>query len=70
MDKYTDMKKVMFMEYPELVSVADLQKMLGIKQTKAYELVQKKIIKSVKVGRGYKIPKINIILYIMGEKQL
>lgn len=61
---------VMFKDYPDIVSVADLQKMLGIKRTKAYELLKNKTIKAMKVGRDYKIPKINIALYIMGEEQV
>lgn len=65
-----EVANAMFKDYPDIVGIPDLQKMLGIKKTKAYELVQKKTIKAIKVGKDYKISKINIALYILGEKQI
>ena len=70
MSSVIEIANAMFKDYPDIVSVADLQKILGIKKTKAYELVQNRTIKAMKVGRDYKIPKINIAFYIMGEKQV
>ena len=70
MNKVTDVTNAMFKDYPDIVSVADMQKMLGIKRTKAYELLKNKTIKSIKIGKDYKIPKLNIALYIIGEEQL
>lgn len=64
MNKYT-----MFDKYPEVVEVDDLRKMLGgISQKLAYKLLADKEIQAVKVGRTYKIPKICIIEYLMGEE--
>ncbi len=59
----------MFANYPDVVSVEQLQQMLGIGQVLAYNLVKHGEIKSRKVGREYKIPKINIIKYILGESK-
>lgn len=70
MNKVTEMTNAMFKDYPDIVSVADLQKMLGIKRTKAYELLKNQEIKATKIGSNYKIPKFNIISYIIGEKQI
>ena len=57
----------MFENYPDIVTVDDLQVMLKIGRTYAYEIVKKGIIPSVKVGRFYRIPKIYVIKYILGE---
>ena len=43
----------MFENYPDVVEVEDLRKMLG---------------RSVKVGRTYKIPKACVIEYLLGEE--
>lgn len=70
MNKVTEITNAMFKDYPDIVNVAEMQKMLGIKRTKAYELLKNKTIKAIKIGKDYKIPKLNIALYIIGEEQL
>ncbi len=66
----TEITNLMFKDYPDIVGVKELQKMLGIKRTKAYEILNNNSIKSIKIGREYKISKVNVALYIMGEKQI
>ena len=67
MNKYA--KYNMFDKYPEVVEVDDLRKMLGgISRKLAYKLLADKEIEAVKVGRTYKIPKVCIIEYLMGEE--
>ena len=56
--------ELMFTEYPDLVDIVQLRKMLGIGITLAYRLVRNNTIPSIKVGREYKIPKRNIIAYL------
>ena len=56
----------MFANYPDVVDVSGLRTMLGgIGQQKAYELVRKGTIKAIKVGKLYRIPKINVIAFLM-----
>ena len=64
------MKKVsMFENYPDVVEVEDLRKMLGgISRKLAYRLLDDDEIRSVKVGRTYKIPKACVIEYLLGEE--
>ena len=51
----------MFVDYPDVVDVSGLQSMLGnIGKQKAYELVREGTIKAIKVGKLYRIPKINV----------
>lgn len=61
-NKYT---QEMFANYPDVVDVSGLQSMLGnIGKQTACKLVQQGIIKSIKVGKLYRIPKINVIAFL------
>ena len=56
----------MFEDYPDVVEVDDLRKMLGgISRKLAYRLLADQEIKSVRIGRTYKIPKLCVIEYLM-----
>lgn len=62
-------KQSMFENYPDVVEVDDLRKMLGgISKKLAYRLLSDQEIRSVRVDRTYKIPKICVIEYLMGEE--
>ena len=55
----------MFANYPDVVDVSGLQSMLGnIGKQTAYELVRKGTIKAIKVGKLYRIPKINVVAFL------
>ena len=55
----------MFADYPDVVDVSGLRAMLGnIGRQTAYELVWKGTIKAIKVGKLYRIPKINVIAFL------
>ena len=58
--------KTIFADYPDVVKVKDLKKMLsGTGKNKIYKLLQDKEIFSKKIGRDYYIPKISIIKYLI-----
>ena len=57
----------MFADYPDVVNIQQLQKMLGVGYTFAYKLVSKGIIKSLRIGREYKILKSFVIEYILNN---
>ena len=57
--------KTMFTEYPDVVGVDELCRMLGgISKKLAYHILRENGIEHIKIGRSYKIPKINIIRYL------
>lgn len=59
----------MFGKYPDVVAVDELCEMLGgISKKLAYRLLGDQEIKSVRIGREYKIPKPCVIEYLMGEE--
>lgn len=57
---------LMFTNYPDIVDISQMRKMLGnIGITLAYKLLKEKRIKSIKIGREYRIPKSCIIEYLL-----
>lgn len=56
--------RIMFRDYPDIVNVNQMSKMLGISDKTAYALLRDKKIEHFKVGRTYKIPKIHILSYL------
>lgn len=55
----------MFANFPDVVDVSGLRTMLGgIGEQKEYELVRKGTIKAIKIGKLYRIPKINVIAFL------
>ena len=62
----SDVQKTMFTDYPDVVNVKQLREMLGgIGQREAYRLVTSRTIPSVKSGKGYKIPKVYVIKFLL-----
>lgn len=57
---------IMFTSHPDIVDITQMRKMLGgIGVTLAYKLLKQGKIKSMKIGREYKIPKSFIIEYLL-----
>ena len=61
----TDLYKVMFPEYPDVVNVEQLSEMLGGVSIKTVYLLLKSVkIKSLYFGKRYKIPKLFVVEYL------
>ena len=61
-------KREMFAEYPDVVDVEQLRKMLGgISRKLAYCLLASGELRCVRIGRSYRIPKLCVIEYLTGE---
>ena len=63
-----EMYKLMFAEYPDIVTVKDLQAMLGISRHAAYDLLGEGGISCIRLANAYKIPKINVIDYKFADR--
>lgn len=59
----------LFSEYPDVVGVEDLAKMLSIGRAKALTLLQEGKIESFQKGRKYLIPKVLIKEYIFKKEE-
>ncbi len=53
-----------FTQYPNVVTTSQMQEMLGIGRNTALKLLSSGEIKSIKIGRSYKIPKVYVIEYL------
>ena len=63
--KVQDPYKMMFRDYPDVVTVEQLCEMLGGISTKTgYRLLKDGTIKSLIIGRRYRIPKLYILEYL------
>ena len=54
-------------EMPMVLTVADIADTLAIGRCKAYSLVNTGIIKSVRIGNSYRIPREEFIAYLYGR---
>jgi excisionase family DNA binding protein len=65
--KTKELYAVMFAQYPDIVDVAQIQKMLGISRHLAYELIASGQMSGIKIGKAYKIPKVKVIDYVLAH---
>ena len=68
--KKTELKDfygMMYPDYPDIVTVPQLQKMLGISRGLAYKLVRENEIHGIKIGNALRVPKVNVINYVLSD---
>lgn len=53
-----------FKDYPDIVNVEQMTEMLKIGRNTAYKLLDNNEIKSIRIGRTHRIPKMNVIAYL------
>lgn len=51
-------------EYPDVLTTKDLQSILGISGKTVFRLLHSGQIKSIKVGRNFRVPKIYLLQYL------
>jgi len=56
--------KTIFKDYPDILDVKQMSKLLSVSTKTAYRLLKDGAIIAMKVGREYKIPKVHIIRYL------
>jgi excisionase family DNA binding protein len=56
--------ETMFAEYPDILTVKDLTKMLGIGRNTAYKLLGDGLISSFRIGSTHKIVKKSVVDYV------
>lgn len=54
----------MFKDYPDIITIIDLQAMLHIGRNAAYKLLKDNSIVSIRVGKKYIIPKASVANFI------
>ena len=61
-----ELYEMMFPGYPDIVSVKQLQVMLGISRHRAYDLINDGDLQAVIIGNTFKIPKVSVINFVTG----
>ena len=56
--------RAMFRHYPDALTPAQVQEMLGVGRRMTYGLLRRGEIQSVRMGRLYRVPKVAVIDYL------
>lgn len=67
--KTKELYTVMFPDYPDIVDVAQIQKMLGVSRHLAYALITSGQMQGIKIGKAYRVPKVKVIDYVLSQKK-
>ena len=62
--KNTSVYESLFKEYPDVLSIEQMAEMIGVSTKTAYKVVHDGKVDCIKVGRAYKIPKVNVMRYL------
>ena len=65
-----ELYNMMFPDFPDIVTVTQLQEMLRVSRHLAYDLINDGSIRGLKIGNAFKIPKVNVIEYVMDQKRV
>ena len=55
---------IVFREYPDVLDVKQVSKLLDVSTKTVYKLLRDGSISSLKVGREFRIPKVNVMKYV------
>ena len=56
--------RVVFRDYPDVLDVKQVSTMLGVSTKMVYKLLRDGSLDYLKIGREYRIPKVNLMKYI------
>lgn len=61
---FSDIYKEVLKDYPDILTVEEMSKALGVSSKMGYQLLRENKIEHLKVGRAYKIPKAHLLSYL------
>ena len=65
MDTVTqDIYRAVFKEYPDILDVKQVSALLSVSTKTVYRLLHEGTIDSLKVGREFRVPKVNVMKYV------
>ena len=64
-----DLYRMMFREYPDVMSLKEVCKILGVSTKTGYKLIAEGQLHAIKVGRSYRIPKVYLFTYLCRDYQ-
>ena len=64
-----ELYRMMFQEFPDVMSMKEVCKILGISTKTGYKLIADGQLHALKVGRSYRVPKIYLFTYLCKDDQ-
>jgi excisionase family DNA binding protein len=59
-----DMYRAVFKEYPDVLDVKQVSRLLNVSTKTVYRLLRSGELDSLKIGRAFRIPKVNVMKYV------
>ena len=56
--------RVIFKEYPDILDVKQVSALLGVSTKTVYRLLRSGTLDSLKIGREFRVPKVNVMKYV------
>lgn len=66
---FGEIYRTILREYPDVLTVGELSRALGISSKTGYRLIREGKIECLKVGRSYRIPKAHVLAYLRVYKK-
>ena len=64
-----ELYRMMFQEFPDVMSLKEACKILGISTKTGYKLISNGQLRALKVGRSYRVPKVYLFTYLCKDGQ-
>ena len=61
---FSDVYRSVLKEYPDILTVEEMSKALGVSTKTGYKLIRENKIECIKVGRSYRIPQAHLLAYM------
>ena len=61
---FSDVYRSVLKDYPDVLTVEEMSRALGISTKTGYKLIRENKIESLKVGRSYRISKAHLLSYM------
>jgi len=61
---FSDVYESVLKEYPDILTVEEMSKALGVSSKTGYQLLRENKIEHLKVGRAYRVPKAHLLSYL------
>ena len=62
--EFNELYRSILKEYPDVLTVEDMSKALGISTKTGYKLLRNNKISSMKIGKSYRIAKVHLLSFL------
>lgn len=61
---FKEMYQVVLKEYPDILTVEEMSRALGVSSKTGYKLLKENKIQSMRIGRSYRIAKVHLLSFL------